>query len=74
MNPTNMLELQMVVLENVSENKVLFEKELRKSFIWLDQDELQRLYFWALEKFNASYRSLIKYVFSGKYSDEFLHM
>ena len=70
MNPTNMLELQKLVLENVSENKSLFEKELRKSFKWLNNEDLQNLYHWAIGKFTSPYRSIIECVFiSFKFKD-----
>lgn len=63
MNPTNMLELQKLVLENVSENKALFEKELRKSFKWLEYEDLQKLYKWAIGKFNDQYGKIIECVY-----------
>jgi hypothetical protein len=65
MNPTNMLELQKLVLENVYENKLLFEKELRKSFQWLGYEELLHLYYWATGKFNEQYCNIIDCVFKG---------
>ena len=63
MSPTNMLELQKLVLENVCENKYLFEKELRKSFNLLEYDDLSRLYYWAIEEFKERYYSLINCVY-----------
>jgi hypothetical protein len=65
MNPTNMLELQKLVLENVYENKLLFEKELRKSFKWLESEDLLILYKWAIGKFNEHYCKIINSVYSG---------
>jgi len=65
MNPTNMLELQKLVLENVFENSNLFEKELRKSFKWLDKEDLCNLYYWSIGKFNERYHNLINCVYSG---------
>ena len=65
MSPKNMLELQKLVLENVYENKNLFEKELRKSFQWLDKDDLCKLYYWSIGNFNKQYHSLIDCVYSG---------
>lgn len=65
MNPTNMLELQELVLENVYENNTLFEKELRKSFKWLEKEDLIKLYNWAIEKFNEQCRNIIDCVYSG---------
>jgi hypothetical protein len=65
MNPTNMLELQKLVLENVCENKIIFEKELRKSFKWLDKNDLNKLYKWAIRKFNGGYHNIINCVYSS---------
>jgi hypothetical protein len=65
MDPSNMLELQKLVLENVYENKVLFEKELRKSFKWLENEDLHILYNWAIGKFNEHYCKIIDCVFAG---------
>jgi hypothetical protein len=65
MSPSNMLELQKLVLENVYENKSLFEKELRKSFQWLGYDELLNLYNWATGKFNEQCCNIIECVFMG---------
>jgi len=36
----NMLEFQMLMLENVYEDDMLFRKELKKSKKWLDAREL----------------------------------
>jgi hypothetical protein len=60
-----MLELQMLVLENVCDNRTLFEKELRKSFEWLGTEDLYVLYSWAIVKFRKQYNSLIDCVFLG---------
>lgn len=65
MNPTNMLELQKLVLEKVYENKFLFVKELKKSFLWLDHEDLHILYNWAIGKFNDRYRNIINCVYLG---------
>jgi hypothetical protein len=65
MNPTNMLELQKLVLENVCESKPLFAKELRKSFQWLNHEELFILYNWAVEKFNEGYQNIIDCIYEG---------
>jgi hypothetical protein len=63
MIPSNFLELQKLVLENVSENKTLFEKELRKSFNWLGYKDLQNLYNWTIGKFNEEYGRIIECVY-----------
>ena len=64
MSPTNMLELQKLVLENVCENNLLFEKELRKSFQWLGHEDLYILYNWAIGKFNELCCNIINCVYS----------
>jgi hypothetical protein len=64
MNPTNMLELQELVLENVYENKLLFTKELRKSFQWLEHDDLYVLYNWLIGKFNEQCENIINCIYS----------
>jgi len=60
-----MLELQEFVLEKVCENKLLFVKELQKSFQWLDQDDLIKLYKWSIQTFNDRYRNIIDCVYAG---------
>ena len=65
MNPTNMLELQKLVLENVYGNKKIFEKELRKSFKWLKNEDLVNLYIWAIGKFNGQYCKIVDCVYSS---------
>jgi hypothetical protein len=65
MNPTNMLELQKLVLENLYQNKVFFEKELRKSFQWLGYEDLNRLYNWSIRKFNEQCKGIIDRVYTG---------
>lgn len=63
MSPTNMLELQQLVLENVAENEELFTKELLKSFQWLDYDDLVKLYVWSVKKFRGPCRKIIDCLF-----------
>jgi hypothetical protein len=65
MSPKNMLELQELVLENVHENIFLFEKELRKSFRWLGNNDLYILYHWAIANFDERYRKIINNVYAG---------
>jgi hypothetical protein len=65
MIPRNMLDLQKLVLENVFENGLLFEKELRKSLKWLVKADLLILYNWAIEKFDEGCCNIINCVFSG---------
>ena len=47
----NMLEFQMLMLENVYEDDMLFKKELKKSKKWLDARELITLKKWLLKRF-----------------------
>jgi hypothetical protein len=63
MTPSNFLELQKMVLENVFENKTLFEKELRKSFKWLGYEDLQKLYQWAIGKFHGQCGRIVECVY-----------
>jgi hypothetical protein len=65
MNPTNMLELQQFVLDKVNEDQYLFEKELRKSLLWLTKEELIKLYGWVIDKFNDKYEYVIHEVFNN---------
>jgi hypothetical protein len=65
MNPTTMLELQKLVLESVAEDKMLFTKELQKSFQWLGYDDLYKLYYWSVGKFYGQYRNIIDCMFLG---------
>jgi hypothetical protein len=60
-----MSDIQEHVLENVDEDKSLFEKELRKSFNWLDYEDLIILYDWAKEQYNEKYFNLINGMFLG---------
>lgn len=63
MTPTNMLELQKLVLENVYESKPLFTKELQKSFQWLNHDELINLQKWVIGRFYDQYSNIINCLF-----------
>lgn len=65
MSPANMLELQKLVLENVCENKLLFSKELEKSFKWLNHEDLVNLYQWSTLRFKGSYQQLIDCVYAS---------
>ena len=63
MKPTTMLELQKLVLENVYQNAIIFEKELYKSFKWLGTDDLRKLYKWAIAKFDKRNRKIVNRVY-----------
>ena len=51
----NMFELQQMVLLNVRDDLLLFEKEIRKSLLWLTSSELLKLYEWLVENFTENY-------------------
>jgi len=63
-----MLEHQKIVLQNVSHNKELFAKELKKSVIWLKSHEVYSLYKWVNENFGETHNDVIQEVFSLKVS------
>lgn len=67
MSPQNMLELQQMVLLNVYENTFLFEKEIRKSLVWLNGSELSKLYEWIIENFNEKYIQIADKVFGKSF-------
>jgi hypothetical protein len=52
----SMLEYTKVVLEKVSFDKQLFEKELKKALKYLLEPELRELERWCLERFGLQYR------------------
>ncbi|HPK05703.1 MAG TPA: hypothetical protein PK908_07405 [Bacteroidales bacterium] len=60
-----MLEYTKTILQKVSFSKELFSRELRKSFKWLQKDELVMLYAWCLLTFNESYQDIIREVFKN---------
>lgn len=60
-----MLEYTKTILQKVSFSKELFSRELRKSFKWLQKDELITLYAWCLLTFNESYQDIIREVFKN---------
>ena len=51
----NLLEFQMLMLENVFENDVVFRKELNKSKKWLNANDLITLKKWLLRKFSKTH-------------------
>jgi hypothetical protein len=52
----SMLEYTKTILEKVSFDKKLFEKELYKAIKYLMPPELKELEQWCLERFGLSYR------------------
>ena len=55
----NLLEFQMLMLENVFENDVVFRKELKKSKKWLNFNDLITLKKWLLRKFSKTHSKSI---------------
>lgn len=60
----NMLEHQIAMLENVSNNSNLFRKELEKSMKWLSEEELTDLKRWLLSRYQNKYTKIIEEVLS----------
>ena len=58
-----MLEHQKIVIDNVSEDKYLFRKELVKSLKWLSPDEITQLLKWVKNKYWHIHKEIIKEVF-----------
>ncbi len=61
-----MLEFAKKVLLNVSFDKDLFKKELRKSIKFLGKRESIVLYSWCLVNFGEKYKGIITQVFSDE--------
>jgi len=59
-----MLEYQMLILRKVSFDKLLFKKEIKKSFKWLTSQELNTLYKWLKDNFTNSYDDVIDECFT----------
>ncbi|MFD2246110.1 hypothetical protein [Pontibacter ruber] len=59
-----MLEYVKTILTKVSFDKMLFEKELRKSFRFLVKEELTQLKQWCYDLFSGMYLLILNKVFS----------
>jgi len=59
-----MLEHQKLVLRNVSHDKELFRKELKKSIVWLKSYEVYKLYAWVKENYGRIHGDVISDVFT----------
>ena len=57
-----MLEFSKKILRKVSFDKNLFKKELRKTAMWLNREDMIKLKIWALATF-AQYKYIILDVF-----------
>jgi hypothetical protein len=56
----DMLELSKAVLSQLSIDKELFAKELRKFLNWLNESDTKKLQIWCYEKFGHIYGPLLK--------------
>jgi hypothetical protein len=63
MDNIGMLDHQKMILENLTENRDMFVKELRKSRQWLSVEESGKLYLWLRENYWDSYKREIEMVF-----------
>ena len=59
-----MLEYSKTILQKVSFNRELFQKELKKSMRWLHRDEIILLQIWCIATFSNTYGDIIRDVFS----------
>jgi hypothetical protein len=59
-----MLEYQMMIVEKVSFDRSLFEKELRKSVAILNTNDTIELRNWAWQKYERQYPDVLRKVFS----------
>ena len=58
-----MLEFQKFVLQQISDDRVLFKKELQKSILWLKPEEIENLKEWVTDRFGNTYNDTIMEVF-----------
>jgi ribosome recycling factor len=63
MSEMKMLEHQKIILENVRQDKKLFQKELVKSVNWLEDEEQKQLYHWLRKFFWKTHKKVIESVF-----------
>lgn len=64
----SMLEYVKLILEKVSFDKELFEKELKKGISYLVADEVVELKNWCYSRFGSMYRSVLNKIFRRKSS------
>ncbi len=60
----SMLEYIKTILQKVSFDKALFEKELKKAIAMLIPDEIKQLKSWCYEQFGRMYRVVLNRCFS----------
>jgi hypothetical protein len=60
----NMLDHQKIILENVIDNRELFQKEFKKSLSWLDPDDIKKLYIWLKENFWDTHEDTLYFIFN----------
>lgn len=58
-----MLEHQKLVLQNLSEHKDLFRKELYKSLAWLSDNEQEELFSWLKLNYGHTHNIVLQEVF-----------
>lgn len=58
-----MLDHQKSILEQLSNDKELFRKEIIKSFKWLKSYEIIQLHQWLKEKYGQTHREIIQEIF-----------
>jgi hypothetical protein len=58
-----MLDHQKIVLDQLSNDKDLFRKEIIKSFKWLKSYEILQLYRWLKKKYGKLHADVIKDIF-----------
>lgn len=66
--PQNILELQQLALQNLSDDKELFKKELVKSLKWLRSYEIFKLHRWLKDNYHETHKEIISDVFNFIYS------
>lgn len=59
----SMLEYIKIILQKVSFDHRLFEKELRKAIRMLMPEEIKRLKLWCYERFSSNHQSILDRVF-----------
>ena len=60
-----MLEYVKIILQKVSFDSELFEKELRKALSELGKEELGKLYVWCMDFFGDKYPDIIQRLFAN---------